>query len=419
MTIETLRQEAQTQFKSLGYPNQKMEGWRYMDLAPLTGTRFVVPQARTMDVREILRFRVAHDEERLTFVNGYFSRDLSMVRALPAGVALQNLADAMLGAQKEIVQRYLASHLKEEANAFAALNTSHFRQGAFLYLPDKAVMDKPVHILFLNTNEQEAPVVYPRILIVAGESARVKVTVTHRSLGLARFFKNSVTEAYLGPGACLDYSEFSRGSEGVLNHTANRFYLKKHAALNLLSFLQGASASREETLVEFEEEHAFASLTGLSVLQGNSQAFRHVTVNHRVGHCTSRQFFKNILTGKSKSEFNSLVFVHKDAQKSDSKQLNKNLLLSEFAQVFTRPQLKIEADDVSATHGATVGQLDENELFYLRSRGIKKEEAQLILTHGFAEEIIELAESPTLKKEWDELVKKELSNVDRGRVSSP
>jgi Fe-S cluster assembly protein SufD len=191
----------------------------------------------------------------------------------------------------------------------------------------------------------------------------------------------------------------------------NRFFLKKHSSLNALSFAQGGDSYQQESIVSFEDEHGFASLKGLNVLSGKSRIIQRATANHLKPHCASRQFYKNILSDDAKSEFDSLVFVDKNAVKSDSRQLNKNLLLSDKAQADTRPQLRIDNDDVSCNHGATVGQMEKDELFYLRSRGLKEEFARFILTYGFAEEILEELKPDYLREQLDRIVKDEIQKA--------
>ncbi len=409
--LDARRQEAFVKFRAMGFPTSKHENWRTLDLGPILETSYEkVPETSTpkLDEAVIRGYRLSDDEERMVFVDGVFSPALSSIHDLPANTVLENLMSTFQKSNPSKVREHLASAVATETNSFALVNTFQFSDGVYLYIPDKVVLDKSIHILFVTSANPTPMVYYPRVLIVAGESARVRVVVNHVNKSTGKSLKNSVAEVYLAPNACVDFTEIVRGTKESYSHLARRFYLSKHSALNALSIVRQGAVTREDSHVEFLQPHAFASLKGLAVVSGNSQVFQHVNAQHNVPECTSRQFYKNILLGNARSEFNSLVFVHKDAQKSDSRQLNKNLLLSDKAQSFSRPQLRIDADDVQASHGATVGQLDRNEVFYLRSRGLSEKDARFLLTYGFAEEILEEVSSPSMRQELERFVEDEI-----------
>lgn len=311
-------------------------------------------------------------QHRIVFANGVYSKENSQIGVLPEGVVLESLASG---------------------------------KGISLSIPDKVIVDDIIHILFLSSGPYSSDV-----LIRAGASTRLKVIVNDLSSGSGAYESHKNFETRLEPGACVSFYRIKRGGAGVDTST-HRFYLKRHGDLEFFEFTEGGDITRSDCEVHFEEEHGFCSLKGLSVLDGKSQVFNRIQVFHKTPHCISRQFYKNVLAGKSKSEFNSLVQVAKGAVKSDSRQLNNNILLSDEAQASTRPKLKIDTDDVACTHGATVGQLEKEELFYLRSRGLSKEYARFLLTYGFAEEVLEGVEPAILKEELETLVKTELQKV--------
>ncbi len=319
-------------------------------------------------------------QHRLVFLNGVYSENDSRINGLPPGVVLEALSKG---------------------------------RGLALSIPDKVIVEELVHMLFFSINAGNAarPLSFSTdILIRAGASTRLKMVVDELSLGEARTESERTFETRLAPGACVNFYQIQRGGKGTSVST-NRFYLKQHSDLEFFNFVQGGDVTRSDNEVHFEGEHGFCSLKGLAVLDGASQVVNRIKAYHKVPRCISRQFYKNILSDKSKSEFNSLVHVLKGALKSDSQQLNKNILLSDEAQARVQPQLRIDADDVACTHGATVGQLEKDELFYLTSRGLSKEVARFLLTYGFAEEILEGVEPAVLREELETLVKNGLQKA--------
>ncbi len=410
--LKSLRRGAYERFKRQGFPTRRTEDWKHVDLEPILGASFVAPAAKgSKKLPPTQSWGLAENEIRLVFLNGVYSDALSHAENLPAGVVLQDLATS-IKTHSELVKKYLVCETPEQENAFSLINTFSFKDGAFLNIPDKVVIDRPIHLLFLAGNEDAAPLVfYPRILILAGICSRVRVMVQCAGLDEGKFFNNLVSEVHVGEGACLDYFQIQNGGRNAIQIASNHYTLGKYSSLETLSFAKGGLVTRSEERVRFKEEGGFASLKGLNVLRGGSQAANFVIADHKAARCTSRQFYKNVLAGKSKSEFNSLVYVHPDAQKSDTRQLNRNLLLSDFAEAHTRPQLKIDTDDVACTHGATVGQLEKDELFYLQSRGLSKEAARLMLTDGFAKEVVQEIEPAPLKHRLEDWISRELAEM--------
>lgn len=271
-------------------------------------------------------------------------------------------------------------------------------------IPDKTVLEKPIHLKAEGALNE-------KILIYAGVSTRVHVLLEYGGEDSGVYQCAREIEVRMADNACVSFCEIHKPGDKGMHQVKNSFYLGKYSDLNYLSFVNGGTATHFKNAVYFEGEHGFASLKGLSVLSEKSEARNVLLVDHKVPHCISRQFYKSILADQSISEFDSLVHVEKDAIKSDSEQLNKNLLLSDKAKAITKPKLKIDADDVACKHGATVGQLETDQLFYLRSRGIPKDEARYILVYGFAEEIIETLEDEPLRKTLEELAGQEIQEA--------
>lgn len=319
-------------------------------------------------------------QQRLVFIGGVYSKARSKTGNLPPGATLEISADG---------------------------------SALLLSIPDKAVVEDIFHIVFLPNDDGGAkkPLsVAASVRILAGASTRLKVVVDELNPPDTAYESGNVFETRMAPGACVNFYQIRRGGKGV-SDSKFRFYLKRHSDLDFFSFIHGGDITRNEIDVHFEEEHGFCSLKGLAVLDDASQAFNRITAHHAVGRCISRQFYKNVLSGRSKSGFDSFVRVLPGASKSDSNQLCKNILLSDSAEASVRPQLKIETDDVVCVHGATVGRLEKDELFYLTSRGLSKEYAQFLLTYGFAEEVLEGVEPAPLREQLETLVRDELSKT--------
>ena len=269
-------------------------------------------------------------------------------------------------------------------------------------VPDRALAEELITISLANTGNSE---------FRAGVSSRSRVLVEYPSGIPSRDEKNFEVDFYLEPGACVDVFHLIQDAGNVSAKV--RYHLKKHATLNVWAYVGGGDFVRLEQEAIFKEEHGFASFRGLSIVKDKAQVYHKVQADHRVGHCISRQFFKCIASGQAKSVFESLVSVSRNAAKSDSKQLNKNLLLSREAQCHSRPELRIQTDDVSAAHGSATGELDPAELFYLRSRGISKEEARFVMIEGFAAEIIDEMSYAPVKERLRVLVQKKTTELTK------
>jgi len=310
--------------------------------------------------------------------------------------------------------KYLATEAGAETNAFAALNTLHFNDGAFCFVPDGVVLQKPVHFLFITTQDpdKEPMVYYPRVVMALGANAQAHAVMTHATLSGKPYFVDAVIEAYLAEGARLDFAWLQHGgSDSGYFLSSEKYKLQKDTALQIHHFTEGGLLTRSEIEVEFAGEGSTAELNGLSVLEGRSRSHDHLTVRHTKGHGTSRQFYKNILSGTSVAEFDSLVHVAPGAAKSDSRQLNRNLILSPGAVGHSRPRLEIHTDDVSCAHGATTGPMEESELFYLRSRGLSLGVAKELLVYGFAEEILATIQEASIRERLESFVRSKLTQI--------
>lgn len=271
-----------------------------------------------------------------------------------------------------------------------------------MFVPDRALVEELIRLPLEEPGNS---------VFRAGISSRARVLLDYDVLKSGK--EQSVEyDFYLEPGACIDVFQVLEGENSQTKLSAKfRYHLKKHASLNVWTYVGGADISRIEQQVFFEEEHGFASLRGLSVLGGHAQSYHTVQAHHAKGHGVSRQFYKSIVAGEARAGFDSLVFVARGAAHSDSKQLNKNLILSAGARAYSRPELRISTDDVACAHGSATGELSEDELFYLRSRGIALNDARFMMTEGFAEEILEDVSYVPLKNRLTGLVQKKIAQL--------
>ena len=388
--LAPLRRSAIARFAEMGFPTTRDEDWRYTNLAPLValspGLRdgVMLDQAPAV-VPEPIALGAA-DQPRLVFVNGRFSSRHSSRPALPTGVRLSSLAEAM-AVDGELIERHLARHADWNANAFAALSTAFVEDGAFLHVPVETAIRVPIELLFLAT--APGALVQPRVLIVAESGSRLSVLERYVGLTGEPYFTNAVTEIVAGPGASVDHYALQEQGVSAFHIATVDASLARNAAFSACGATFGGRLARTTLAVRFAGEGGRSALSGLYVVGGQQHVDNHVTVDHAVPRCSSQQLYKGVLDGSSRAVFNGRIIVRPNAQKTDANQTNKHLLLSEGVEVDSKPQLEIFADDVRCTHGAAEGQLLPEALFYLRSRGLAEASARALLTYGFAREVVD------------------------------
>ncbi|PYV03203.1 MAG: Fe-S cluster assembly protein SufD [Acidobacteria bacterium] len=345
---------------------------------------------------------------QLVFLNGHFSQELSSPGKLPEGVKAGSLASA-LDSDGGLLEEHLARYASYRRNAFTALNTAFVEDGAFVYLPKDAVVKEPIHLLFLSTASKDPAVCHPRNLIVAGSSAQATVIESYAGLEGGVYFTNAVTEIVTGEQSRIDHTRLQRESERAFHVATMEVSQHRDSAFASRSISIGGKLVRNDLNVLLNGEGCDCTLDGLYFAGGEQHVDNHTTIDHAKPHCSSRELYKGILDGKSTGVFNGKIIVRKDAQKTDARQTNNNLLLSEESLINTKPQLEILADDVKCTHGATIGQLDEEALFYLRTRGIGDAAARSLLTYAFASEIIGRIRIQPIQCRLDLLLSRSLS----------
>ncbi|HEY9746116.1 MAG TPA: Fe-S cluster assembly protein SufD [Oculatellaceae cyanobacterium] len=390
-----VRFQALERFEALGMPTRRLEAWKYINLRPLMSQPFCVTVPDEDVSRMALKAHWLADESviRLVFVNGRFNEALSENLL---GLSVGSLKDA----EPEQVQALLSERLGEESDAFAALNTALFEDGAFISVADEQAIDSLIQVLFVTTSP-EAVALHHRNIFLLGKQAKARFLVQHVGLTSAVCLNNTVSQFVLKDGAQAECTLVLAEGRNSWNLFNTRCTLGEHAALNLTTVALGGAVNRHSVSSLLQGEKAELRLNGLDVLDGRTEMYHHIVTEHWVPNAVSEQTYKGILDEESKSEFNSLVFVATGADGTDSHQLHKVLLLSDDARVWTRPQLQINADDVKCAHGAAVGQLEEEQLFYLASRGLSRGLAKSLLTYGFAEDVIQRIADPLVRQYLD------------------
>ena len=389
--LHRLRKAAIASFAELGFPTLRDEEWRFTNVSPIAKIPF-----RTVPEYEVNGLSVERIEQaafrlgpchRLVFVNGHYAANLSSLRSLPEGVIVSSLA-TMLDTHPEMVESHLAKHANYKNNAFIALNTAFLRDGAFISIPKGKVIAEPIHLVFVSTTAGEGAVSHPRTLILAGSSSQAAFVESYLGLDDNVYFTNAVTELIVGEGAMIDHYKLLRESNEAFHVATLQVRLDRSGNFSSNAITMGGAIVRNEINAVLDAEGSECTLNGLFMGNGQQLIDNHTVIDHAKPHCTSHELYKGILDGKARGVFNGKIYVRQDAQKTDAKQTNKTLLLSDDAVINTKPQLEIYADDVKCTHGATVGQLDDDSIFYLRSRGIGLEEARALLVYAFANDII-------------------------------
>lgn len=387
--LAPLRSAAIGRFAELGFPTRKREDWKYTNVAPIARALAAAPPITDAPAPRGLAAATAaaQAKHRLVFVNGQFAPEASSTGELPAGTVVDGLS-RVLQDQPELVEPHWSRAETSGNRAFVELNTAFQRDGAFVALPPGAVIDEPIELVFVSGGA-DGLVNHPRNLVLLGESAAAIVVERHVALDDSSTLTNSVTEIELAANALLDHVvlELASSNATYLGTAATRGGADAHFRSHTISL--GAALARHEVSARLTGAGAECDLFGLYIADGDRHVDNQTIIDHAVPHGTSRQLFKGVLDGRSHGVFNGKVIVRPDAQKTNAVQSNPNLLLSNLAEIDTRPNLEIYADDVKCAHGATVGRLDDDALFFLRARGIAEERARQMLCRAFAAEVVD------------------------------
>jgi len=392
-------------FRATSFPTARDEDWRFTNVAPIAQRAFRRAGAPLRVVPgQLDPFLLGSPVgSRIVFLNGRLAPAWSSIGRLPKGVKLGSLSRA-LAVDSVPLERFLGRFAGVERRPFAALNQALFQDGACLYLPPNVHLEAPIHLLFITDAAAGAGVVSPRNLLILDRGARASVIETYASVNDGECFTNAVTELVLRPGAAAEHIKLQLDGERAFHVGSTQVHQGQGSRLHSFAITFGGALARNDLDVALEGSDSECQLDGLYMARGRQLVDNHTSIRHLHPRCASREVYKGIIAGSAHAVFNGKVFVAPEAQQTDGKQTNRNLLLSDDAKVDTKPQLEIFADDVKCTHGATVGRLDELGLFYLRSRGLPEPAARKILTYAFAAEILEQLPLPELRERLEGLV---------------
>ncbi len=409
------RNAALERFAQSGYPTTREEDWKYTNVSRIERQAFAALAAVDSDATgaEALLKNIAPDREAghwLVFVNGRHVPELSSLQPLPDGVVLGSLAQALKEAP-DALQPYLIDRTGQ--TVFGDLNTAFMADGAWLHVPRDVVVSQPIHLLFLTT--QSGVAIYPRNLLVAESGARATVVEHYAGADDAVYLTNALTQIFTAGNASIEHYKLQQESAQAFHIAGIHAQQKQDSSVESHSISLGALLTRNDITTNFGATGCEITLNGLYLVGGRQHVDNHTRVDHASPSGTSSEYYRGVMDGSSRAVFNGKVIVHPGAQKTNAHQSNHNLLLSRDAEVDTKPQLEIYADDVQCTHGATVGQIDDEQLFYLRSRGIEDAIAQSLLVHAFAHDVIERIRLRSLRQRLEQILLARLPQGERIR----
>lgn len=401
--LHPVRKAAFARFAEVGFPTLRDEEWRFTNVASIARADFQPARPGATVAAEALEpftFAPAHT---LVFVNGFYSAALSSPGELPKGLVARSLAD-VLANEPKAVEPYLTRFADYKANPFVALNTAFLRDGAFVSVPRGLVLAEPIHLVYVATAAEGPTGSHPRTVLLAGVNSQCTVVESYVAAGDDQYLTNAVTEVVTQENAVVDHYKVQRESEEAFHVATLQVHQGRGSNFSSHAVILGGEISRSDVNAVLDAEGCECTLNGLYLGAGRQLIDNHTRIDHAKPHCASHELYKGILDGRSHGVFNGKIYVHPDAQKTDAKQTNKTLLLSPDATIDTKPQLEIFADDVKCTHGATIGQLAEEAIFYLRSRGIGREEARALLTYAFANDVLCRVKVPAVRERLERLL---------------
>lgn len=402
-SFHKIRKDAIAKFEEMGFPTVKNEDWKYTNIAPLFNFKFVQADSVKLSRKSIEQFLIKGLKVNLlVFVNGSYSKELSNIQNHAEGITIESLAD-IIKSQPEILSEHFAKYTKTD-NGFIALNTAFAQDGFVIIIPDNVNIEEPVHILNIAGDSDKHVLSQPRNLVITGKNSSIKIIETYHSISDNANFSNVVTEVVTGENSHAELFKIQDENMNSFHINRTQVEQKKNSTFTSYSISLGNALTRNDINVVLDDENITANLYGLYVTEGTQHVDNHTLIDHAKPHCQSNESYKGVLNDKSRGVFNGKVFVRQDAQKTNAYQSNKAILLSKDATIDTKPQLEIYADDVKCSHGAAIGQLDEESVFYLRSRGIGEEQARAVLIRAFANDLFETIDSEPLHEHLNNLV---------------
>ena len=417
--LQKLRRNALAQFYETGFPSTGAEDWRFTNVSAIAETRFQLARDGHLAVspRRVEEFLPASRVCALVFVNGRFSPQHSSKEGLPTGLTVGSLGD-QIRQDPGTLEAHLGRYLDVRRDPFCALNTAFLEDGAYIRAKAGIVVREPIYLLFLSTGDKDPVMSHPRNLIIAEAGSEIDIVEDYVSLDGKAGFCNSATELVADENATVSHYRIERYNVGTYNTSTLRIQQGRTSNVASHSILTGGALVRNNVHPVLAGEGGECLINGLFIGTGRQHLDNYMLVEHAGAHCGSRQFYNGILDDKAHGVFHGRIVVHKDAQKTDAKQTNRNVLLSDDALIDTKPQLEIFADDVKCTHGATIGQIEDNAIFYLRSRGINEVAARRLLLMAFANECLERMREGAARKHIEQLIHEHLSQIASGKAFS-
>ena len=408
--LRKLRESAFARFCEVGFPTTHDEDWRFTNVSAIAKTSFELSPDAKLTKQEVEQFGVAGLACQVVFVNGRFSRELSSIGQLPAGVSVSSLAEE-ISANSSSVESHLGRYLDIRRDSFSALNTAFAEDGGYVHVRRGVVLAEPVYLLFISTAGDKPLMSHPRNLLVIENEAQATIVEDYVSIGETVAFSNTATELIAGESAVVSHYMVEREHRQAFNISTLRIQQARSANVSSHSVLLGGGLVRNNVHPVLAGEGGECLINGLFIGNGRQHLDNYMLVEHASPHGASRQFYNGILDDHAHGVFHGRIIVHKDAQKTDAKQTNRNLLLSDDSRIDTKPQLEIYADDVKCTHGATIGQMEENALFYLRSRGIDEISARKLLLLAFANECLDRMAAGVARDHVEKLIHAHLLQI--------
>ena len=403
--IHKLRKEAIQNFSLLNFPTIHDEDWKYTNITPLLKYNFKPFDGEiTFNEDQIKKFLFKKlSNNLLVFINGHFVKRLSKTINLPNGVVIGNIASEIKN-NSTVIDSYFSKYANYKDQIFTALSTAFTMDGAFIFIPDGKIVEEPIHILFVTDSNGEKILSQPRNLFVAGKNSQVSIIEHYTSINDNIYFTNVVSEIVAGQDSIIDHVKLQEESINSFHISREEIDQERGSNFTSHSISLGGMIARNDIQSRFNDQGSECTLNGLYLLSRKQLYDSHTMIDHAKPYCNSHEHYKGILDDQSRGVFNGKVLVRPDAQKTNAFQENNNIILSDDALVNTKPQLEIFADDVKCSHGATVGQLDMDSLFYLKSRGIGEEKARTILIHAFASDIVKTIKIESVKNYLEEIL---------------
>ena len=411
-TLSSERAEALSQFLAAGFPTKKDEEYKYTDLSEAVNKQYSLAPKQEFYITKEQLDQLHLGEEHfdfIVFVNGKFQKALSKISVENAEFLTLNNA---FSSNKDLIEKYF-NQIKPKNTAFTALNDALYSDGFFLFVPKNTVIEKPIHLFYISENQDENIFYTTRNLLIVEEGAKVEVIESHHNFDETYTFTNSVTEIFVGKNAKADWHKLQNDSQTTYLVDSTFAKQERDSLATVNTFAFGGKLVRNNLDFIHTGENINSFMNGITIIGNEQLVDHHTAVHHNEPNCESYQNYKGVFKDKAHGVFNGKVFVNKIAQKTNAYQQNNNILLSEGATIDTKPQLEIFADDVKCSHGCTVGQLNDEALFYLRARGISKKEAQALLLYAFANDAMENIDIEPLKLKVAKLLAEKLEvNID-------